>query len=168
VFTLNLLEACCQKPEVPLLVVRIAINHIGILVADGKLKITEEMQKLAMEKLGGLRAEVIFDFVKHMGLGGVVKEDYFLQLAKKNLEVGKYAEAAVLVIKFRFFDHFDLMQLIYELVESKRVPTAKLLIENQPHLKEKVVRMLSTNLHAKTAADLVKDYKLNPEDFPEL
>jgi hypothetical protein len=43
VFTLNLLEACCQKPEVPLLVVRIAINHIGILVADGKLKITEEM-----------------------------------------------------------------------------------------------------------------------------
>lgn len=48
------------------------------------------------------------------------------------------------------------------------MPTAKLLIENQPHLKEKVVRMLSTNLHAKTAADLVKDYKLNPEDFPEL
>lgn len=84
------------------------------------------------------------------------------------MEAGKFAEAAVLVIKFRFFDHFDLLQLIYELVEGKRVPTAKLLIENQPHLKEKVVRMLSTNLHAKTAADLVKDYKLNPEDFPEL
>jgi hypothetical protein len=28
--------------------------------------------------------------------------------------------------------------------------------------------MLSTNAHAKTAADFVKDYKLNPEDFPEL
>ena len=85
-FTLNLLEACCQKPEVPLLVVRIAINHIGILVCDGKLKMTEEMRALAMEKLEVLRAEVVFDFVKHMGLGAVVKEDYFLQLAKKNLD----------------------------------------------------------------------------------
>jgi hypothetical protein len=28
--------------------------------------------------------------------------------------------------------------------------------------------MLSTNYHAKIAADLVKDYKLSPEDFPEL
>jgi len=27
---------------------------------------------------------------------------------------------------------------------------------------------LSTNENAKTAADFVKDYKLNPEDFPEL
>jgi hypothetical protein len=78
VFTLNLLEACCQKPEVPLLVVRIAINHIGILVVDGKLNMTEDMRKLAMEKLEVLRAEVVFDYVKHMGLSGVVKEDYFL------------------------------------------------------------------------------------------
>jgi hypothetical protein len=42
------------------------------------------------------------------------------------------------------------------------------LIDNIPALKEKVIRMLSTNFHAKIAADLVKDYKLNPEDFPEL
>ena len=28
--------------------------------------------------------------------------------------------------------------------------------------------MLSTNAHAKTAADFVKDYKLNPEDFTEI
>jgi hypothetical protein len=47
-----------------------------------------------------------------------------------------------------------------DLVDSKRIPTAKLLIDNQPHIKDKVVRMLSTNEHAKTAADLVKDYKL--------
>lgn len=53
-------------------------------------------------------------------------------------------------------------------MDSKRIPTAKLMIDNQPALKEKVVRMLSTNAHAKTAADFVKDYKLNPEDFPEL
>ena len=33
-FTLNLLEACSSKSEVPLLVIRIAINYIGILISD--------------------------------------------------------------------------------------------------------------------------------------
>jgi len=35
-------------------------------------------------------------------------------------------------------------------------------------LKEKLIRLLSKPQHAKVAAQLVKDYKLNPEDFPEL
>jgi len=55
-------------------------------VVDGKLNMSEDMRKLAMEKLEVLRAEVVFDYVKHMGLSGVVKEDYFLQLAKRNLD----------------------------------------------------------------------------------
>ena len=80
-FTLNLLEACSIKAEVPLLVIRIAINYIGILINDEKLKLTPEMQLMAKEKLGTLRAEVVYDFVKHMGLNGIVDEKYFLQLA---------------------------------------------------------------------------------------
>ena len=35
-------------------------------------------------------------------------------------------------------------------------------------MKEKLIRLLSKPQHAKVAAQLVKDYKLNPEDFPEL
>jgi hypothetical protein len=126
------------------------------------------MKHHAKDKLGCLRAEVVFDFVKAMQLSDVVNEDYFLKLAQENIENGKFAEAAIIITKFRFFDQFDILQLILDLVDNKRIPTAKLMIDNQPILKEKVVRMLSTNAHAKTAADFVKDYKLNPEDFPEL
>jgi hypothetical protein len=50
-FVLDLLEACSIKPEVPLLIIRIALNHIGILIADGKLKITEEHQMKAKQKI---------------------------------------------------------------------------------------------------------------------
>lgn len=46
-FALDLLEACSLKNEVPLLVIRIALNHIGILISEGKIKITEEMQMKA-------------------------------------------------------------------------------------------------------------------------
>ncbi len=148
--------------------IRITINYLGILINDGKLKLTDELKNLAKEQLSFLRAEVVFDFVRLMGLSGVVNEEYFLKLAQDNITNGKYPEAAVLITKFRFFEKFDLLQLILDLVDSKRIPTAKLLIDNQPQLKENVVRMLSTNAHAKTAADFVKDYKLNPEDFPEL
>jgi hypothetical protein len=58
-----------------------------------------------------LRGEVVFDFVKLMQLD--VSEDYFLELARKNLETGKYAEAAVLIIKFKFFSEFNLEDLIF-------------------------------------------------------
>jgi len=74
----------------------------------------------------------VFDFVKSMGLSGVVNEEYFLKLAQDNIANGKYPEAAILITKFRFFDKFDMLQLILDLVDSKRIPTAKLLIDNNP------------------------------------
>lgn len=43
-----------------------------------------------------------------------------------------------------------------------------MLIQNVPDLKERLIRGLSKPQHAKVAAQLVKDYKLNPDDFPEL
>jgi len=129
---------------------------------------TAVLKEVALNSLSSLRADLVHDFVRLTGLSDVVKDDYFFKMAQDNIANGKYPEAAVLITKFRFFDKFDLLQLILDLVDSKRIPTAKLLIDNQPLLKENVVRMLSTNAHAKTAADFVKDYKLNPEDFPEL
>ena len=33
-FTMNLLEACSLKSQVPLLIIRIAINYIGILISE--------------------------------------------------------------------------------------------------------------------------------------
>ena len=167
-FTMQLLEACCIKSEVPQLVIRIMINSLGNLIAEKKLTVTPEMKNYAKDKLGCLRAEVVFDFVKAIQLNDIVNEDYFLKLAHENMENAKFPEAAIIITKFRFFDKFDILQLILDLVDVKRIPTAKLLIDNLPFLKVKVIRMLSTNLHAKTAADFVKDYKLNPEDFPEL
>ena len=37
-----------------------------------------------------------------------------------------------------------------------------------PDLKDRLIRALSRPQHSKVAAQLVKEYKLNPEDFPEL
>jgi len=110
-FVLQLIEACCLKVEVPQLIVRIAINYLGMMISDSKIVMNKEMKQMAINKLVSLRGEVVFDFVKLMQLD--VGEDYFLELARKNLETGKYAEAAVLIIKFKFFNEFNLEDLIF-------------------------------------------------------
>ena len=54
------------------------------------------------------------------------------------------------------------------LVNINRLQTAKTLLDHQPELREKAIKKMSNTAHAKSAASLVKDYKMNPEDFPEL
>ena len=77
-------------------------------------------------------------------------------------------DAATCIVKFGFYDKFDLLVLCQNLVEINKVSNAKLIIVNFPEIKEKLIRLLSTPQHAKVAAQFVKDYKLNPDDFPEL
>ena len=119
-----------------------------------------------MEKLGSIRSEVIHDYVKYLKLQ--VSSDYFLQLTNQYLEAGRFVDASTCIVKFGFFDKFDLLELCMNLVDINKVSQAKLIISNVPELKEKLIRLLSQPQHAKVAAQLVKDYKLNPEDFPEL
>jgi hypothetical protein len=67
------------------------------------------LKGIAKESLSFLKGEVVFDFVRLMGLSGVVNEDYFLKLAQDNIANGKYPEAASIITKFRFFEKFDLL-----------------------------------------------------------
>ena len=67
-FTIDLLEACSIRYNVPVLVIRIALNHLGFMIQDGAVTIKPEHQKYAMDKLGAIRSEVIHDYVKHLKL----------------------------------------------------------------------------------------------------
>ena len=62
----------------------------------------------------------------------MIKDNYFEKLTEEHLEAKRYGEAATLIIKFNFFEKFDLLKLFYDLVENNRVATAKMLLDNQP------------------------------------
>ena len=119
-----------------------------------------------MDKLGAIRSEVIHDYVKHLKLQ--VSSDYFLDLTRQYLDASRYVDAATCIMKFGFYDKFDILELCINLVDINKVQQAKMLVQNVPDLKERLIRGLSRPQHAKVAAQLVKDYKLNPDDFPEL
>lgn len=167
-FLLNLIESCCARPEVPLIVIRIAWNQLKLLIDEDKIKIKLEHQQFAIERLDKIRTEIVHEFYKHLQLQNHVSTDYFEELVRVHIENTRFAEASNLIIRFNLFEKFDLIELMVGLVEANKPATAKLFLDSQPSLREKVIRRLSTSEHAKTASDFVKDYKLNPEDFPEL
>jgi len=167
-FLMNLVECCSVRPEVPLVVIRIAWNHLKSLIDDEKIIINKEQQKFAIERLDKIRADIVHEVYKHMQLQALVAPDFFEKLIEAHIENSRLAEASTLIIKFNLVQKFDLMELIIGLVKSGKTSTAKLFLETQPALREKVIRRLSTPEDSKTAAELVKDYKLDPEAFPEL
>lgn len=79
-----------------------------------------------------------------MKLTALVSQDFFEKLIETHIENVRLAEASTLIIKFSLFDKFDLMDLIVGLVQANKVSTAKLFLDTQPVLREKVIRRLST------------------------
>ena len=55
-----------------------------------------------------------------------------------------------------------------KLVDLNKLETAKLLIDGETDLKSDLIRALSTNDNCKKAAQLIKDFKFNADDFPEV
>jgi hypothetical protein len=110
----------------------------------------------------------VHEFYKHLHLHNYVSPEYFEKLIEVHIQNARYAEASNLIIKFGLSEKFDLIELMVGLVNANKTPTAKLFLDSHSSLREKVIRRLSTPECAKIASEFVKDYKLNPEDFPEL
>jgi len=67
----------------------------------------------------------LFDYVTKFKLADRVDNDFFEELARKNLASNKYHEAALIIYKFKFFSKFDCKSILEKLVDCNRVPAAK-------------------------------------------
>lgn len=72
-----------------------------------------------------MRAELLFDYVTKFKLAERVDNDFFENLAKKNIESNKFHEAALIIYKFKFFSKFDCKSLLDKLIDANRIPAAK-------------------------------------------
>jgi len=55
-----------------------------------------------------------------------------------------------------------------KLADMNKLETAKLLVSQDDALKIELIRQLSTNDNCKKAAALIKDFRFNIDDFPEV
>jgi len=73
-----------------------------------------------------------------------------------------------MIVRYKFQEKFDLKMIMMKLADSNKFETAKLLIQHDDKLKIELIKALSTNDNSKKAAALIKDFRLNMDDFPEL
>ena len=111
------------------------------MIQDGAVTILPKHQKYALDKLSSIRSELIHDYVKHLKLQ--VSSDYFENLTKKYLEAQRYVDAATCIVRFSFYDKFDILELCINLVDISKVQQAKILVQNVPDLKDRLIRGLS-------------------------
>lgn len=105
-----------------------------------------------MKKIESVRNELLFDYLNKLKLEKVVDANFYKGLATTHLKNNKFHEAALIIHKFKFFEEFDCRTILEKLVDSNRVPVAKLLCEGDDNLKIYLINRLSTNEHAKLGA----------------
>ena len=59
------------------------------------------------------------------------------------MDASRYVDAATSIMKFGFYDKFDILELCINLVDINKVQQAKMLVQNVPDLKERLIRGLS-------------------------
>ena len=114
--SLGMLRACSLCESVPSIICRILINNLGMMIQSKEIILTEEHQKWGLEILPDLRTDFIMEAVNKLGLTDQVDQNYFLNMAKVNLEKGKFVDAANIIQRFNFYLQFDIqtMKLIVE------------------------------------------------------
>ena len=167
-FLLNMMEACSLNEAVPGIICRVLLNNLFAQIAELKVKYVAKHQEIAFTKVESIRTEMLFDFVNKMKLTTRVNNDFYRQLAQKYLDNKKYHEAALIIHKFQFHNEFDCFIILEKLATTSRYPAARQLCELDEKFKIFLVNTLSTPEHCKLAAGLIKEFKYDLNDYPEL
>lgn len=149
------------------------MNNLHMQIQANEIKLTPFHQELALSKIHNVRSEIIFDMVSKLKLSDKVDQDFFFNLAKKHLDNAKYMEAALVIQKFSFYSKIDentMKLIIKNLISTQKIPTLKQFIADSQNLelKKEVIALLTTNENCKFAAEFIKEWKFNIEDFPEV
>lgn len=137
-------------------------------MSDKEIELTLDHQEFALKKIENVRTELLFDFVQKLKLQSRVDNKFFLELAHNHIKNNKYHEAALIIHKFKFKEHFDCHLILEKLVDSNRITAAKQICELDESFKLFLIKLLSTNENCKMASQLIKEFRFDINDFPEL
>jgi hypothetical protein len=167
-FSLNLLEACSVNETVPGIIGRIIINNLYLQIKEKEIVLTPLHLEIAFSKLESIRGEIIFDYVQKMNLSSKVDAEFFKELTRGHIAKNRFNVAAIIIHKFKFIEDFDIPFIIDRLVDSNAVPIAKQLCELDKKFLYHLISQLSTDGNAKKASEIIQEFKLDINHFPEL
>lgn len=118
--------------------------------------------------LPNIRVDILFDYVQKLGLSSRINNEFYKELAKQHVENEKYHEAGLIIHKFKFRDGFDIINLLDKLVALGRLSVARQICEMDLKYTEHLVRALASTDNCKDAMQIVQEYKMDINNFPEL
>jgi len=80
----------------------------------------------------------------------------------------KIERAANYIAILDLHSHFDIKDIIIQLCQERQSVPIIRLVEKSPELQKDAVKLCLANRNAKNAGDIVKEFGLNPHDFPTL
>jgi hypothetical protein len=111
---------------------------------------------------------MLFDYVNKMKLETRVNPTFYKELTRKHLDKSKFHEAAQIIHKFKFKQDFDCIMVIEKLAMSARVSAARQLCELDESFKVHLIKFLISSENFKDAGSLLKEFRIDINDFPEL
>jgi hypothetical protein len=167
--SLGLLVETCTGGDIPAIVPRIILNNLAIKLNSGEIVLEQpKHQQWGLHIFHRVRSDLIPDFIGKLKLGGLVNDNVLLDVTKRQLSNGKFNDAALMVVRYKFQGHFDIGDLMHKLVELGKIETAKMLVAQDDALKVQLIRALSNADNCKKAAQLIKDFHFSEDDFPEV
>ena len=164
--TFNMLKHCGSNINIKTIISRILLNNLVSKIKSKAILVLDHHKKWAYEILEFIRSDLIKDFTSNLQLE--VTKDVKLEHAKNQIAAGRYNDAALLISKERFQDHFDIKDIMYNLVAENKLETIQLLIAEDEDLKKELIRALCNETYCKKAAQYIKTYHFDPDDFPEV
>ena len=97
---MKLVEACSLKFDLPLGVPRAFLTHLDTIInpcSSFRTVVNDGVKTVAIQALPNIRTELVHEFVKAFDISGNINNGFFYQLARDEIESGRYIEAAICI-----------------------------------------------------------------------
>lgn len=148
----KLLAACCANESIPIIIPRVLLNNLAIKMSTNELQMDPDRHpRWAMDVFAQIRSDLIPDFINKLNLSSNVTPEILVEIAQNQFKANRFNDCALMIVRYKFHEHFDLQTIMLRLVDMNKLETAKLLIQNSEDLKRELIRLLSTNENCKKA-----------------
>ena len=127
--SLKLLAACCANQSIPIIIPRVLLNNLAIQMSSDELEMDQERHpRWAMEVFCQVRSELIPDFITKLKLSSNVTPEILIEIAQNQFKANRFNDCALMIVRYKFHEHFDLKTIMLRLFDMNKLETAKLLI----------------------------------------
>lgn len=92
-------------------------------------------QEWAMDIFDKIRSDLVPDYVIKLKVSHMVTDELLIEITNKQIKQNRFNDASLMIVRYKFQEHFDLRYLMLRLADLNKMETAKLLIQHSDSLK---------------------------------